>query len=352
MTLSCLQIILFIALMLKVSGVKKYECADPCDQNNDHCGFWDLECRIWYPNGCQHRLISPKEARQCIGNRTLSFIGDSQMRDLGVAAGFFLSGISLNESVLNKKFNRAVDIENLSQGYGHRIINIDLWPFFNRKTLAHFLFQGKEDSTAQLWQIQVFELYLKSLNENLARDIFWNRLTNANISPAGLYFRNVTLAFWQFGLHSYSNSVYTKGGFTPFAAKPYSPTHYIKNDVELFEKVIVENPPVDVVWTAMNNYCKYNGTQKIGSAGLIIRRRSLHLNKGQTNTPKNKIKVRQSKASIVGRNGNKQHIFWRQGDFIEDGNTLVKRRCHKNNLPFWDSGELESFLNLAYGICK
>ena len=39
--------------------------------------------------------MSPVEARKCVGNRTLAFIGDSQIRDLAVGVAFLLMGVDM-----------------------------------------------------------------------------------------------------------------------------------------------------------------------------------------------------------------------------------------------------------------
>lgn len=51
--------------------------------------------RFWTPIGCEYDDVTPVEARKCMGNRTLAFIGDSQIRDLAVGVAFLLLGIDM-----------------------------------------------------------------------------------------------------------------------------------------------------------------------------------------------------------------------------------------------------------------
>jgi hypothetical protein len=47
---------------------------------------------------CSFRLFTTQEARQCFGNRTIAFVGDSQIRDLAIGIGAFLQGLSIEDS--------------------------------------------------------------------------------------------------------------------------------------------------------------------------------------------------------------------------------------------------------------
>ena len=61
----------------------------PTCLNSTYCGEW--RNNFFYPIGCEYRNISSSDARKCIGNRTIQFIGDSMIRDLGLEVGLFLS---------------------------------------------------------------------------------------------------------------------------------------------------------------------------------------------------------------------------------------------------------------------
>ena len=46
------------------------------------------------PANCRIRELTPSLARRCLRNRTLAFVGDSQIRDLAMAVGSFLGGMN------------------------------------------------------------------------------------------------------------------------------------------------------------------------------------------------------------------------------------------------------------------
>lgn len=57
-------------------------------------GAWDFEQRTFTPSNCEERLITPAAGRQCLRNRTLTFAGDSIVRDFAVALASYLRGVS------------------------------------------------------------------------------------------------------------------------------------------------------------------------------------------------------------------------------------------------------------------
>ena len=86
-----------------------------CYRNNSYCGDWNVTQRTFRPavnsntnvyddDQCQLRLFTPAEARKCLGNRTLAFMGDSMIRDLATGISLFLQGMTVEES-LDIKFD-------------------------------------------------------------------------------------------------------------------------------------------------------------------------------------------------------------------------------------------------------
>jgi hypothetical protein len=57
-------------------------------------GDWDFKSRTFTPSTCVPREITPEDARKCLANRSLAFLGDSMVRDLGMAVASFLGGLS------------------------------------------------------------------------------------------------------------------------------------------------------------------------------------------------------------------------------------------------------------------
>ena len=80
------------------------------DSQGRWCGFfddlsngtWDFFRRRYFPPACQLRQVTPESARQCIGNRSFIFIGDSQIRDFSGALAYFLSGVDESEAIDTK----------------------------------------------------------------------------------------------------------------------------------------------------------------------------------------------------------------------------------------------------------
>ena len=68
-----------------------------CHHNDTNCGKWNGG-RFFQPYDCFYFDISSEMARKCLGNRTLAFIGDSQIRDIGTSVWYFLFGRTLDES--------------------------------------------------------------------------------------------------------------------------------------------------------------------------------------------------------------------------------------------------------------
>jgi hypothetical protein len=71
-----------------------------CERNDTHCGVW--KNRYFYPNSCRIRDITTADARKCLGDRTLAFIGDSIIRDIGTGVGLFLMGQTIEGSSEHK----------------------------------------------------------------------------------------------------------------------------------------------------------------------------------------------------------------------------------------------------------
>lgn len=79
----------------RCGGLDHAALTRPCALNDTYCGEWNMTTRYWSPLGCQYQDITREQAIQCIGNRSLAFIGDSQIRSLGVSLAYFLLGETL-----------------------------------------------------------------------------------------------------------------------------------------------------------------------------------------------------------------------------------------------------------------
>lgn len=57
-------------------------------------GEWDFHAHSFSPSSCRLRPIEAAEAAECLRGRKLSFLGDSNIRDLGISVASFLSGVT------------------------------------------------------------------------------------------------------------------------------------------------------------------------------------------------------------------------------------------------------------------
>lgn len=217
-----------------------------CVHNDSYCGDW--VGRDWNSIGCKYRDITNAEARKCMGSRTLAFVGDSQIRDLGAAVGFFLAGQTVgnasDEKYDKKGLNSLGDI-------GERIGYLDRWKGTNVKEGEDYngvIFPSKKlrKKEGWDWQIQVWELYSNyhingkdtSGKFRHVEDILSNNMVNETLGS-----KSVDFAFWSHGLHDH--------GW--WSRPPYYKMYMeqmVGNWLQIREKM-----PVPTVWVSMNNNC-------------------------------------------------------------------------------------------------
>ena len=93
----------------------------PCSHNDTYCGRW--RGRYWHPIGCEYELMSPHKASICLANRTIAFVGDSQIRDLCIGLVHYLLGNFDVESAPDHKLGRHHNM----LAIGDRIANFEFW---------------------------------------------------------------------------------------------------------------------------------------------------------------------------------------------------------------------------------
>lgn len=54
-----------------------------CLLNDSYCGTWGKD-RFFHHIKCKYNQIDINQAKKCLANKTISFFGDSQTRDLGI----------------------------------------------------------------------------------------------------------------------------------------------------------------------------------------------------------------------------------------------------------------------------
>ena len=62
--------------------------------NQPRSGEWNTAAHSFSPRSCRFRPIAPAAVAECLRGRTLSFLGDSNIRDLGVAIASVLVGVA------------------------------------------------------------------------------------------------------------------------------------------------------------------------------------------------------------------------------------------------------------------
>lgn len=221
-----------------------YSHPRPCPLNDTYCGEWVHN--KWLPvGGWTYRNVSGEQARKCLGNRTLAFIGDSMTRDFAVAVALLLQDSYVSAEDLQKKFEKAslwkkfLPINEIST----RIEDFENWKnvaglqkngnIFPKVSLA--LKKGWE------WQVQNWYLFRRDyLSDNQAVDVLANRMPLK--SPL---LKPIDLAFWGHGLHDH--------GW--WRKPPYVHT-FFGQVIELFWLRARATTKTGSVWLSMNSNCK------------------------------------------------------------------------------------------------
>mmetsp|Transcript_15768 Transcript_15768/g.21668 ORF Transcript_15768/g.21668 Transcript_15768/m.21668 type:complete len:337 (+) Transcript_15768:84-1094(+) len=237
MLLTFIKFIFFLCLSSRLCSI---ECNRSCIQNDTYCGDW--KGRIFIPYGeCPYRQITSEQARQCVGNRTLLFTGDSQMRDLGHAVGLFLQGQPSQEN-LDDKFNKHTrSIWNVCTKIGY----FPSWGQKNRGNVNGYLFPKRELLEVYPmwnWQVQVWEIFSNKMVESgTLQNVLSNEMMKENNETMQL--RKIDLAFWNHGLHDLLvwNS-------PPFGKRYYDTV--VSTWLTMRTKV-----PTPTIWVSLNNNC-------------------------------------------------------------------------------------------------
>ena len=236
-------IAIFGNLSLVISTLKCQDSQRHCVNNDSYCGDWNE--RLFIPVGnCPYRQFTAAQARQCLGERTLLFTGDSQIRDLGVAVGLFLQGQTVHEAP-DVKFDKRGNLiwENCTKiGY------FESWGHKNRRGVNDYngyLFPKKEILDVHpewKWQIQVWEIYCNHMiHQGSLRQVLRNEMMSEN--NATMQLKKIDLAFWSHGLHDW--------GW--WDSPPYGKNYY--NTMVRQWKDMRPQVPTPVVWVSLNNNC-------------------------------------------------------------------------------------------------
>jgi hypothetical protein len=282
----------------------------PCKSNDTYCGDWNE--RVYTPNNCRYRDVTPEQARKCVGNRTLAFIGDTIIRDIGVGVALFLSGERV-ETAPDVKFERRKYEKEEHWKYASVIGKFKSWKS-NREGYngllfphAHDTWDGKEstESTESTeghssennhssnhssnhsnyeWQVQVWHLDCNDLLLPNIHSVLSNKVAREN--P---HLRRIDFAFWEHGLHD-------QGWWN---SPPYGENFFnsiVKQWIEVRSQV-----PTPVVWVSMNEMCV--------DTGMGMKPPSL----GHDIPPQT------------------------QADMVTEGNYVTAQKLRQMGLPLWDA---------------
>lgn len=228
-----------ISCNIRCGNDKHSQLTRPCALNDTLCGYWDG--RYWKPFGCHYQDISPQDARKCLGKRTLAFIGDSQIRDIGFAVAMFLSGQSL-EDASDMKFDKYdINSNHTMKKYFLKIENISHWKLvLPRQSHYGLTFPTKENAIKNNyeWQVQYWEFYKK---EYLGEEII--EVLNNQISSIKAEVNEINLAFMSYGLHNQKL----------WDDQPYD-INYFENIYSTYRNLLPQ-VSVPTIWVPMNEEC-------------------------------------------------------------------------------------------------
>ena len=250
----------------------------PCMSNDTLCGEWHGE--TFEPFNCHYEQLTGAQARKCLGNRTLAFIGDSMIRDIFMGVVNFLSDTELDSKTANTKFDH--ERLNLGNNVTQRIRDFKMW---KNNVPAHnynghiYPIPAKAAALGYEFQIQMWSLYRNEFVDHQVDDV----LSNYKLMVENTDLHHIDVAFWNHGLHDWG--WWEK---PPMGEKYYSVI--VQRWIE--SRKIADMP---VVWVSMNPECREKITFPFGDMN-------------------------------------------RQVAMVDDGNSYANARLLADRLPYWDAG--------------
>jgi len=247
----------------------------PCLANDSYCGDW-TDNKFFHPLSCTYEDITGAQARKCLGNRTLAFIGDSMIRDICIGVVNLLSDIEVPQDMAENKFDH--ERLNTETNISKRIENFKSWthnvPSHNYN--GHiFPIPG---ATQFEWQVQMWSLYRNEFVDGQVDDV----LSNYKLMVENRELRHIDQAFWNHGLHDW--------GWWEKA--PMGERYY---------EIIVQRwirsrklSEIPTVWVSMNPNCRKKIKFSLGDMD-------------------------------------------KQAVMVEEGNRVINQRLLQERLPYWDA---------------
>lgn len=222
---------MYVLLICFISGVSSsssssYCQGSPlCERNDTYCGEW--KGKVWISNKCQYKQYSSEEARQCLKNKTVAFIGDAMIRNLGFALGFLLAGATI-DSIGDIPMEESVP-EN--------------WTNYS-KVQHGFVLPQKGSGHGWEWQVQIYYLANRAAIRNPeygVHQVLSNKMPSI-LKDESL--KTLDFALWNHGLNDY--------GW--FDKHPYGSKYYDQMVGEWLKER--HHGTVPCVWVSMNNNCR------------------------------------------------------------------------------------------------
>jgi len=143
-------------------------------------GTFRLDNREFIPLDGKLRLLPSKKARKCLQNKTIAFIGDSQIRDLGFAMAEFLNGKQSwngKDDKIHRNYYKQFEIK------GEDFLT---FPNENFPYVPHHSSSFRKEEN---WEILLYHNFIRDSNFDKMEEVFLNK------------YRNHDLIFISFGVH-------------------------------------------------------------------------------------------------------------------------------------------------------
>lgn len=253
----------------------------PCSEADTYCGVW-ID-RYFHRKDCSYQDITSLQAKQCLGNRTIAFIGDSQIRDIGVGVKLLLEGVLLKNAP-DHKFDHNDNLNTVAT----QIAPFALWGKNN--VPPHngngFIIPKQDNANKEPWQIQIWSLFRNEfINDNHLDNVLSK---SSPLLKENKLLKPIDLAFVSWGLHDW--------GW--WDKVPYGENYY-KSIVSKWLNFYRDENYIQSVWVSMNSEC-----------------------------------VSLLDSSVLGDRKNLQV------DMVEEANKYLNERLMNDQIPYWDAAEV------------
>lgn len=223
---------------IRCGGKRHSDLTRPCLSNDTVCGSW--KDGYFHPSmGCYYQDISQEQALKCLSNKTIAFIGDSQIRDIAMGLIFLAMGLQPHIDI-NQKFDKS------NADYTHYFTFLGDVPSWRRNQGRNGFYSPTkilQEIHRYQFQIQFWSLYNGMYMQLYLEDVLNDVAENDTL-------HNIDIAFVNHGIHNIGwwddseGRVFGTYGET-FYQKMFSQWSKIKDKVK-----------VPSIWTSLNPNCE------------------------------------------------------------------------------------------------